>query len=257
MLNDVVQIAWAAHTVYGSKFRLTSVSFLPFIADTSAPAASALWRLYKTGLLDADYAETMPLIFGMQSQGRLHYANVSQKFADLTGLRVITIGKNTGNIVERLGGAPITLSTADMYQALARRAVDAVLIGWGGFGHYKLVEVTRDHVELPFGMGSSMIFMERRRYHALPATVRSLLEAHGGDTASRAFGQIVDDEADAERSATLANVGHTILRATPEQVASVRRVLAPITQEWVKATPNGPAILETWLRLLGEVKAKN
>jgi TRAP-type C4-dicarboxylate transport system substrate-binding protein len=55
VLDDVVQIGWAPHPLVGGKFPLSEVAGLPFMADDSEKAGVALWRLYKSGALDAEY----------------------------------------------------------------------------------------------------------------------------------------------------------------------------------------------------------
>src|SRR5262244_3577301 len=57
---DVVQIGWVIHPLIGGKFPLTEVGSLPFLAEVSQPLSVALWRLYKTGMLDQEYDDMLP-----------------------------------------------------------------------------------------------------------------------------------------------------------------------------------------------------
>ena len=256
VINDVAQIGWTLHSIYGQKFRATSVSFLPFAAEDSTSGAVALWRLYKTGMLDTDYAETVPLVLNLQGQSRLHFAKPPKTFEDWSGLKVVASGKMYSDLVVRLGGAPVTVTLADMYEAINRRTVDAVMMGWGGFGSYKLYEVANYHVELPLGASSSMIFMEKKKYNALPEAARKIIDAESGETTSRALGEFSDRELTVQRDMVKALPGHTIVTPTREQYAAMERKLAPITDEWVKETPNGAALLATWKKLFAEAKAQ-
>jgi TRAP-type C4-dicarboxylate transport system substrate-binding protein len=255
VINDVAQIGWTLHSIYGQKFRLTSVSFLPFAAEDSTSGAIALWRLYKTGMLDADYAETVPLVLNLQGQSRLHFAKPPKTFEELSGLKVVASGKMYSDSVMRLGGAPVTVTLADMYEALNRRTVDAVMMGWGGVGSYKLFEVSNYHVEVPLGASSSMIFMERKRYNALPEAARKAIDAESGEAASRALGEFSDRELETQRNLVKAMPNQTIVFPTPEQYQAMERRLAPIVDEWVRDTPNGAAILAAWKKLFAEAKA--
>jgi len=255
VINDVAQIGWTLHSIYGAKFKLTSVSFLPFSAEDSSAGAVALWRLYKTGMLDGDYAETVPLVMNLQAQSRLHFAKAPKTFTDFSGLKVVASGKMYSDSVVRLGGAPVTVTLADMYEALNRRTVDALMMGWGGVGSYKLYEVSTYHVELPLGASSSMIFMARKKYEALPAAVRKVLVDNTGEATSRALGQFTDKDGREMRDKVKAMPGQTIVFPTRDQYKAMERTLAPITAEWVRDTPNGAAILATWMKLFAEAMA--
>ena len=255
IINDVAQIGWTLHSIYGAKFKLTSVSFLPFAAEDSEAGAVALWRLYKSGLLDADYGETVPLVLNMQAQSRLHFTKTPRSFTDFSGLKVVASGKMYSDSVVRLGGAPVTVTIADMYESLNRGTVNAVMMGWGGVGTYKLFEVSTYHVELPLGTSSSMIFMERKKYAALPAAARKVLDDNTGEAASRALGAFTDRDGAATREQVRAMPGQTVVTPTPAQYKEMEAKLAPITEEWVKETPNGAAILAAWKKNFADAKA--
>ena len=254
VLNDVAQIGWTLHSIYGAKFKLTSVSFLPFSAEDSTAGAVALWRLYRTGMLDADYVETVPLVMNLQAQSRLHFSKTPKTFTDFSGLKVVASGKMYSDSVVRLGGAPVTVTIADMYEALNRHTVDAIMMGWGGVGSYKLYEVSSYHVELPLGASSSMIFMGRKKYEALPAAVRKVIDDNTGEATSRALGEFTDQDGAKTRDQVKAMSGQAVVFPTPDQYKTMEAKLAPITEEWIKETPNGAAILAAWKKLFAEAK---
>src|ERR1700733_9702875 len=61
VLDDVVQIVWATFPTLAGKFPLAEVPGLPFVSDNSEHASVALWRLYKTGLLRAEFNDVGPV----------------------------------------------------------------------------------------------------------------------------------------------------------------------------------------------------
>ena len=54
VLDDVVQIAFQLHNYVNGKFPLSSVATLP-LADKAEDRSVALWRLYRSGALKAEY----------------------------------------------------------------------------------------------------------------------------------------------------------------------------------------------------------
>src|SRR6185295_13853820 len=106
--------------------------------------------------------------------------------------------------------------------------VNAIMMGWGGVGSYKLYEVSTYHVELPLGASSSIIFMERKKYAALPAAARKVLDDKTGEATSRALGAFTDKDGAATRDHVKAMAGQTVLSPTPAQYKEMETKLAPI-----------------------------
>ena len=62
VLDDVVPIAWGLQIYTAGKFPRTGLLGIPFMFDNSETGSVALWRLYKSGLLDAEYDQIVPLM---------------------------------------------------------------------------------------------------------------------------------------------------------------------------------------------------
>lgn len=209
--NDVVQIGWSIHQIVAGKFPLTDVGGLPFIAESGEVGSPALWRVYKAGLLDSEYVEIVPLWLSTFPPGNLHFSKAPKSVDDVRGLKFAAAGRMQSLLTERIGGTPISIPSQDMYEALQRGTVDAAIISWAGFAPYKLHEVSSYHVEGPLGQNTSMFFMTRARFNALPAAAKKALEDNGGEAQSRAFGKYLDGEAAKQRAPVKASDKHTVV----------------------------------------------
>jgi TRAP-type C4-dicarboxylate transport system substrate-binding protein len=254
VLNDVIQIAWILHSTYGNQFKLSSVTHLPFESDDSEAASVALSRLYRTGLLATDYAETEPLVLAVLSQSRLHMVKEPRAIDDYAGLKIIAGGKIYSDEAVRLGGTPVTLSLGDMYDALQRGTADGALMGWAAFGSFKLAEVTSFHVEAPLGTTSSMIFMSKKKFAALPEAARTVLRANSGEDEARRLGIHLQKELTTQREHARGLPHHKIVVPEGAQAERLKARLASITAEWVANTPGGDKILKTYRELLRGAK---
>jgi TRAP-type C4-dicarboxylate transport system substrate-binding protein len=250
VLNGVIQMSWILHSTYGNQFRLSSVTHLPFESDDSEAASIALWRLYRAGLLDADYAETEPLVLAVLSQSRLHMVKEPRSLDDYSGLKIIAGGKIYSDEVLRLGGTPVTLNLGEMYDALQRGVADGALMGWAAFGSFKLAEVTNFHVEAPLGTTSSMIFMSKKKFASLPEAARDALRSNSGEEESRRLGHHMKQELVTQREQVRALPNHKIVVPADAQAQRLKARLAAITAEWAANTPGGDKILTTYRELL-------
>jgi len=247
--DDVVQIGWAIHQVVAGKFPLSEVAGLPFVESGFTPASLALRRLWQTGLLDNEYKDVVPLVFSVFGPSQLHYARQPQSIDDLSGVKVAVSGRAPSQLVAQLGGTPISMQPGDFYEALQRRTVDAVITSWSAFAPYKLHEVTTYHVETLLGQGTSMFFMAKKKYDALPESARKVLAANAGEDTTVLFSGHFDRQWQDARKPVAASDKQTIVQLSPELTAKWRAKDEPLLQEWTKSRANGAEALAKYREL--------
>jgi TRAP-type C4-dicarboxylate transport system substrate-binding protein len=258
VMSDVVQVAWSTQASIGGKFRKTEVISLPFVAPLDAEEGSvALWRLYKTGLLASDYDEIVPLyLCQIASSGAQFAAPPKGPIDTLAGYKMIVAGRIPGLSAARLGATPASISLNEMYEAIQRRTVDGVMIGWTAFQPFKLAEVTTYHVDVPMSGASGMVFMSRKRWDALPAAAKKVLEENSGEAQSRAFGAFWNRIAEETKAELRKMPRHTVTTLTPAQAKKWQEAITPVVAEWTKTTPDGEKILSTYRTLVQQATAK-
>jgi TRAP-type C4-dicarboxylate transport system substrate-binding protein len=85
--------------------------------------------------------------------------------------------------------------------------------------------------------------MNKDKFAGLPEAARASIDRHSGEALSRKIGKAGDDKDAENRDKTKAMAGHEIIELTPAERERWKKVLAPITESWIRATPNGAAIL--------------
>jgi len=255
VMDDVVQIAFGQMNFIAGKFPRAGVMNLPFIADNSENASVAFWRLYKSGLLDAEFNGIKPILFASLPQGGLHMAKPLATLDNLSGLKVAAGAKAMTVAVADLGGAPLSITAPDLYEAIQRHTVDGSVMIWQGLLTFKLDEVTTYHVESQLGASLAMLFMTQKRYDALTPAARKAIDDNAGEPASRLAGAYYDEAQKTARARVVAEGGHTIVSLTPAQAASWRQRIEPATDDWAKTTPDGEKVLARFRTIMTEVKA--
>lgn len=255
VLDDVVQISVATVSAVAGKFPRAAVANLPFEAENSEQGSVALWRLYESKLLDAEFDEVVPLFLFSYAPSYIHLVKVPASLTSFDRLRLIAGGKVSGQIISLLGGAPLSFNIMDDYQALQRGTADGVIGPWPILQTFKLSEVTSYHLEAPLGAESGMIFMARKRYDALPAAARKIIDDNSGEAAGRLQGQRYDQFC-AQFSAALAASGHhTVSEPSPALLADWKAKTASVRDQWLSTTPNGAKILAAYEGFLAEAAA--
>jgi TRAP-type C4-dicarboxylate transport system substrate-binding protein len=72
------------------------------------------------------------------------------KLADIDGLKVRAIGP-FGFWIEALGGAPVSLTSAEIYEGMQRGQIDCTVGSLAWLTSYNLIDVVTDIVDLPMG----------------------------------------------------------------------------------------------------------
>lgn len=255
VLDDVAQIAWGLPDLATGKFKLTQVVELPYLSDNSETASTAFWRLYKTGLLDSDFDQIVPLKLIVFPQSGVQFREKPATLDNLNGLKVVVGSKINADIAAALGAAPLAFPINEYYEVLQRGTADAVEVGWTAFQPFKLAEVTKYHLDVPLGSAPGYVFMAKKKWDTLPAAVQKVLMANAGEGESRAFGKFWDDVNNEWRDNTVKLPGHTLLKLTPAQDKAWHDRVEAVTNAWAQATPNGAKILATYRQILADVKA--
>lgn len=255
VMSDVVQISWGLQPMLGGRFPLSEVAGLPFMSESCEHSGVALWRLYKTGLLDSEYKEVVPLWLMASAQNKIHFAKQPRSAGDLRGLKVNVFNRVLVQVVEQFGGTPVSIGPEQQYEALQRGNVDAALTAWAAFDAYKLQEVTTYHTEAPLGSSTHMFFMSRKKFEGLSAAARKALEDASGEVQSRFHGKHWDEQEEIQRSKTAATGKHQIVKATPAELEDWRKKTAPIIDGWAKSRVGGEKVLSTYREILAQVRA--
>jgi TRAP-type C4-dicarboxylate transport system substrate-binding protein len=253
--DDVVQIGWIIHTLVGNRFQLTDVNSLPFIGDNNEACSVASWRLYKSGLLDAEYKDIQPIWFGCLTTNYLHWSKEPKQVDDLGGLKFRVSGKVPAQAVQILGGTPISMQAGEMYEGLQRGTIDGLATTWASFEPYKLNEVTTTHLEVPLGGIPSMHFMSKKKFESLPKNVQEVITANIGEEASRTAGAFFAGAAARARAPIAASDKHKIIKLTPQQYDSWKKKVSAVTDTWIKDRANGQQVYDTYIKLYNEAAA--
>jgi TRAP-type C4-dicarboxylate transport system substrate-binding protein len=254
--NDVVQIGWSMQGTQG-RFPLTEVAAIPFEADTATQASLALWRVYKQGGPLADeYKGLKPLALGTFPMNGLHYAKKPKTLDNLDGLKLRAASKSQGEWITKLGGAPISMDSNDIYSALQRGLIDATLQAWSAFGPLHLAEVTNQHLDVAFGTSTIMLFMAEKKYTALPDAGRKAVDAHAYEPRTLAWGRFIDSTAAETGKQVLALPGHERLTLSAAQLDAWRKRVQPVTDEWIKANPGAAELLAKYRAELAKAKTE-
>ena len=205
-----------------------------------------MWRLLAKGVTADEYEQVKPLALFTFPPSGYHAKKPIREADDLKGLKIAVFARTNALQVELLGGTPITMQPTEAYQSVQRGLVNVVGTGWVATSGFKLYEVTNFHLDAALGQGTAFVFMNKDAYARLPAEGKTAVDGPSYEAFSRALGQADDATEEDGRAHARALAGQTVERLDPKVAAIWKQRLAPLTEEWIKSTPDGAAVLASY-----------
>jgi TRAP-type C4-dicarboxylate transport system substrate-binding protein len=193
LLGNVMQISFGSLNYIAGKFQLSQVMALPFLMSSAEQESEVFWRLYKSGLLDSEFDQIVPLFFYAFPQQAMNLVKTPAKpLEDLSNLKIIASGQIGTTLMSKLGAAPLSIPLTDTYEALQRGTADGLNFPISALPDFKLDEATHYHIIAALGGGPGGVWMAKATYDALSPQIRKILDDNSGEAQTRRVGEFVD-----------------------------------------------------------------
>ena len=256
VIKGVADMGFGVSASVGGQFPKTEVAALPFELDNPREGSLALWRLYQRGLIAEEYNDVKLLGLFTFGHAAIHTRNARIKsLTDLKGLKLRAGGKLEGDMIAALGGAPITINPADIYQSISNGLIDGAVVQWTAMNSFKIYEVAKNHLRAPLGSSTAFIAMNKRSYDKLPAQAKAAIDKYSYEALSRRMGDVVNKMDDFAQENVAKQPGQVIETIPKEEAARWQKQLQAISDGWVKSTPNGAAILSGFREEIKKARA--
>ena len=171
-----------------------------------------------------------------------------EKPEDVRGLRIRTAGHVEGETIRALGGSPVSLSSAELYEALERGTIDGMVSYMGTVISRDLQNVLKFGTEAHFGDYSVDAYANVHWYDSLPATTREALQAGGRALSEKGTAHEVSIHENEYRG-RIEDSGVTILTLDDAQIANFRTATTPVLNWWTEKVGD-PELAERALKMV-------
>ncbi len=206
------------HGYQPGRFVTTKLIELPGYEGSAEAASVAYWRTYDKYLKAADEHRGVKVI-ALHTHGpaQLHSSSPVTDLSGISGLKVRIPGGVGGDVGTALGATGIQVPAPKVYETLASKAADGVVMPFESRKGFKLTEVAQNVYEMPGGLyrGSFAFIMNEDTFADLPADLQKALDENVfGEPLSREMGKIWDEIDAFGRKATANAEGNAINAAT-------------------------------------------
>lgn len=174
--EGAVDVALGLRGAEGDRFPGTSVIELPFLIRDSASGSQALWALFKSGALEAEYKDYKVLALFVHDPGLIHTTKTRvASLADLKGMRLRVPNKTVAAALQHAGAVPVVLQVNEVMPAVVKGELDGIVTNWANplpdFNDHM-----KNHTDLKFYTSAFFIVMNKAKYESLPAEVRAAVD---------------------------------------------------------------------------------
>jgi TRAP-type C4-dicarboxylate transport system substrate-binding protein len=234
VVNGVCDIGMVGPSITPGKFPITEVIQNAWIFDSIITSTETYWEFLKKDMFANEFSETIILCTAVGSGDPIYCANKKvTTVADMKGLKLRTTGGQQTMRLEALGAVPVNVAVTEVYQALQKGTIDATITNWGGVKTWKLDEVTK-YATVPGAGATAVVFvMNKGSYNKLPDAAKAVIDdmIKTGEFTTIG-GQKQQEAVDDGRDYFVAQGGE-IVEWTPEAIAEMDTLWAPIWDEWL------------------------
>lgn len=210
---------------------------LPFLFNDIGHAKKVYAELeedYFGKILEEKY--NSKLLLGFLISGAAIHADVPLDSLDaLNGRKIRVFGKESGQMIELLGGTPVTVSFGELYTALQRGTINGALTGMLGAQASKIYEVVDNNTWWNWSYVMEFIMVNEDAFNALPADVQQIVLEEGAKANEKV--QALQDRLPAEilvKSLETYGITSTGLDADTREL--FRETTKPVTEDWLATT---------------------
>ncbi len=228
---------------------------LPFVAGRRAMAnAKAAQEFAETAAKD-DFKDVHPLAVWAHDHALIHTSRPIKAMHDLKGLKLRPPTRLAGEALKALGAHVVTVPMGQLTDAFAQRAIDGCVLPWEMAAPAKVPELVKVHTEIPgtptLAVSTFMLVMNKGKYAALPADLRTIMDANTGQSLAAMAGKLWDDQAVSVEEAARKR-GNTIAAISEDEAARWRKATAPVIESWGKQVKDGARLIEAARALIAK-----
>ena len=195
--DGAADMTWIFHGYNPGRFVATKLIELPGYAGSAEAASVAYWRAYEKYLKGANEHKGVKLIaLHTHGVGVLHSDKKVASLDEIKGMKLRLGGGVSGDVGAALGATGIRVPAPKVYETLASKAADGVMMPMEGRKGFKLTEVAANVYQMPGGgfyRGSFALILNSDRFDGLPAEDKAALDKVFGEAASQMAGKVWDE----------------------------------------------------------------
>jgi TRAP-type transport system periplasmic protein len=246
------------------RFPRMEVFELPFMTTNAQTASKAAWE-YMNKHASQEFTGMKVLGIWVHDEGQIHTRDKAiRKLEDFKGMKMRAPSRETAKLLQALGATPIGMPITAVTEGITKGTIDGTMVPWDAATSFRIHEAANIHTETPEGSPALytialMFAMNEKRYNALPAELKAIIDKHSGAQLSERMGKMWDDSAAPARAKAVA-AGNQFYTLPAAEAARWVEAAKPVQAGWMidmhKRGIDGRALFDDAKLLLAKHSAK-
>jgi len=256
--DGLVDVSYVTASYTPARHPLPLLAELPGAGATAEINSVAYSRIHWKYLQAANEYKGVKLL-GVWTHGPGQMFTVKKpvtSVADLAGMKIRSGGGISEAAAKALGASPLVKPAPESYEILSSGIADGTFFPSESIKSFNLDKVVKYATFFPGGFYSSSFgfFMNQEKWDKLSKQDQDAILSVSGEALARLAGKAWD-AADKVGLETMKAANVQITEASPAFVADVRRLTAPLAQDWIKsANAKGVDGAKAWAEYQDELK---
>jgi TRAP-type transport system periplasmic protein len=219
------------------RFPRMEVFELPFMTGNAQAASKAAWEYMNKHALQ-EFAGMKVLGMWVHDEGQIHTRDKAiRRLEDFRGMKMRAPSRETAKLLQALGGTAIGMPITGVTEAITKGTIDGTMVPWDAATSFRIHEAANIHTETPEGSPAlytiALLFaMNEKRYNALPADLKAIIDKHSGAGLSERMGKMWDDSAAPARAKAKA-AGNQFYTLSASEVSRWVEAAKPVQADWM------------------------
>ena len=212
------------------RFPIFAAASLPFQVSNAKAGSAAVDAWYRS--YAAKEMKDVQFCFAfVHDPGSLHSRKKVQLPSDLKGMKVRPATSTIGQMVTALGGTNVQSSAPEARDMIERGVADAITFPWGSLTLFGIDKVVTHHIDVPLYVTPFVWVLNKDKMASLSPAQKKVMDEHCTTEWAEKVGSAWADFEVAGRTKIAGMAGHEMVKLTPEQIATWRKAVAPITDQ--------------------------
>lgn len=254
VLNDVADIAFVIPGVTPGRFPDNDVMDLPGLFKNLPEATRVYTRLMVKHAFKG--FEKYVVIGAMGTTPfTIHSRTKITNLAELKGKKIRTTNASQAATMKALGAVPILLPVPEIPEAIGRGTIDGATEFPGPLYDFGVDRVTKYDYQLPVGISTLTLLMNKAKYDSLPENAKKILKKFSGQWFGEKFISGYGHYLDGLVAKMKADKSRVRVEPTAADLATADKAFHKVVEDWSKKSPRNPALLKAVRETISQVRS--
>lgn len=255
LLQDgVADIAFMVQDWIAGQFPDDSIMNVPFMATNAAESCFAGFGMFKRGLLRG-YDDIKVLAHIATGTNYVHSSYPVRHPKELRGRKFVVSGKFHADIFKQLGAVGVGIPSPKIAENMSRGVVEGATLDISALFAFRVNDVAKYHLLLPFGNASLLVAMNKKVYESLPPAARATIDKYSGEPLVRAWAKMIDDQVKSRLEQLEKDPKHHIVIPSAEELKEWKASVQPVIDAWQKGDPKRAMLVKAYQEELDRIRA--